>query len=349
MVFSECKFITEIPDISRISNLEKLYVFHCESLVTVHDSVGFLDKLIALSFVRCYNLTSFPTSLRLRSLEYLDLQHCLRLQNFPEIQCEMKYLHLLYLDNIAIKELPSSIMYFTGLYQLSLKSCENLVHLPSSILQLQHLKFLTLNECSKLVKLPTKEKEIPSSTVLFSSPPPVNSDIFNDGCSSIGFPALGDLALENCTRLSKSDFIATLDCFSTLFRLNLSRSDVVSVPACIKRFVSLRTLQLEDCKQLQEILDLPPNLEEIFAKGCISLESFPQVSEEYQFNTSELPTLFTIDLSECYKMHVNIPNLLANSLLGKVCLSDLSLSLSLSCVFMGYTLKIHDIRLIGTF
>jgi hypothetical protein len=52
MVFSECKFITEIPDISRIPNLEKLYVFHCKSLVKVHDPVGFLDKLIALSFVR---------------------------------------------------------------------------------------------------------------------------------------------------------------------------------------------------------------------------------------------------------------------------------------------------------
>ena len=244
MVFSECKFITEIPDISRIPNLEKLYAFQCESLVKVHDSVGFLDKLIALSFARCYNLTSFPRSLKLRSLIFLDLRYCLKLQNFPEIQCEMKYLNLLYLDNIAIKELPSSIMYFTGLYELSLKRCKNLVHLPSSILQLQHLKFLTLDECSKLVRLPTKEYVIPSSTVLFSSPSPVNSDIFNDGCSSIGFQALGALALENCTRLSKSDFIATRDCLSTLYRLNLSRSDVVSVPACIKRFVSLRTLEL---------------------------------------------------------------------------------------------------------
>jgi hypothetical protein len=178
-----------------------------------------------------------------------------------------------------------------------------------------------------------------SITELFSSPPPASSDIFNDGCSSIGFSASGALALGNCTCLSKSDFVATHDCFSTLDRLNLSRSDVVSVPACIKRFVSLRKLELEDCKQLQEILDLPPNLKEIFAKGCISLESFPQVSEEYQFNTGELPALYWIDLSECYKMHVNIRNLVANSLLGEVCLSDLSLS----CVFMGYTLKIHDI------
>jgi hypothetical protein len=45
MEFSQCKFLTEIPDISRIPNLEVLKVDGCESLVKVHDSVGFLDKL----------------------------------------------------------------------------------------------------------------------------------------------------------------------------------------------------------------------------------------------------------------------------------------------------------------
>jgi hypothetical protein len=211
---------------------------------------------------------------------------------------------------------------------------------------LRHLKFLTLKECSKLVKLPTKEYEIPSSTELFTLPPPASLGIFYDGCSSIGFPALGSLVLENCTQLSKSDFIVTLNCFSTLFKLDLSRSDVVSVPACIKRFVSLCFLTLVDCKQLQEILDLPPNIEHISAKGCISLESFPEVSKEYQFHTSELRALYWLDLSECYKMHVDIRDVVANSLLGKV-----SLSLSLLYVpwFMGYSLNIHDICLIGTF
>jgi hypothetical protein len=139
-----------------------------------------------------------------------------------------------------------------------------------------------------------------------------------------------------------------LNCFSTLFELDLSRSDVVSVPACIKRFVSLCFLTLVDCKQLQ--VDLPPNIEHISAKGCISLESFPEVSKEYQFHTSELRALYWIDLSKCYKMHLNIRDMVANSLLGKVCLS-LSLSLSLLYVprFMCYSLKIHDICLIGTF
>jgi hypothetical protein len=88
---------------------------------------------------------------------------------------------------------------------------------------------------------------------------------------------------------------------------------------------------LVDCKQLQEILELPPNIEEIYASGCVSLESFPEVSKEYQFNTSELQRCIGLTCPECYKMLVNIRNQVANSLLDKVCLS---LSLSLSVLYV---------------
>jgi hypothetical protein len=89
--FSECKFITKIPDISRISNLEEL---------CVHDSVGFLDKLIVLSFYKCSNLINLPRSLKLRSLKNLDLEHCLRLENFPKIECKMECLRRLQLSTL---------------------------------------------------------------------------------------------------------------------------------------------------------------------------------------------------------------------------------------------------------
>jgi hypothetical protein len=95
--FSECKFITKIPDISRISNLEELCVSRCKSLVEVHDSVGFLDKLIVLS---CSNLINLPRSLKLRSLKNLDLEHCLRLENFPKIECKMECLRRLQLSTL---------------------------------------------------------------------------------------------------------------------------------------------------------------------------------------------------------------------------------------------------------
>ena len=350
--------LTEIPDISRIPNLQELHIFECRSLVKVNDSVGFLDKLTDLHFSGCSNLITLPRSLKLRSLETLRFHDCAKLQNFPEIECKMERLEQFVLRGIAIKELPSSIVCFTGLAFFEIDDCKNLTHLPSS-LQLQPLNILGHERCSKVVKLPTKvrderesmlsvvsteESEISSSTKLFASPPPANPCIFDDGCSSIGFPALQLLYLNKCTRLVKPEFFMTLNCFSGLDRLVLLKSDIVRLPACIKRFVRLRDLCVRDCKQLKEIPELPPSIEYIEADGCVSLESFPDLSKILQFNTSGLQAVKWIGLSECYKLAVNIEgNQVENTLLDKVSLS-LSLSLSLSFVpifyvpwFMGST------------
>jgi Leucine-rich repeat (LRR) protein len=273
MDFSDCQFLTKIPDLSRNPNLEDLNLDNCTSLVEVHDSVGFLDKLAYLNLVGCSNLKSFPRSLKLRSLEELNLQGCSSLQSFPEIECKMDCLTNIRLDYTAIKELPSSIGHLTGLHHLYLKGCKNLMHLPSSIFRLQHLETLLLKDCLEVVELPkmvrderqsmpstlsTREYEISSRVELLPLSPQMNSSISNHDCSSIAFPSLRDLNLENCPLL-KSDFLMMLNCLSALRQLDLSRTDIVSLPACINRFVRLRRLRLEDCKQLKEILELPPN------------------------------------------------------------------------------------------
>uniref|UniRef100_A0A2N9FIF8 Uncharacterized protein n=1 Tax=Fagus sylvatica TaxID=28930 RepID=A0A2N9FIF8_FAGSY len=206
MDFSNCEFLTEVPDLSKMPNLEELTLDNCTNLVEVHHSVGFLDKLKVLRFVECSNLRSFPRSLKLRSLVVLMLEDCSG--NFPEIECKMRTKKFLKLST----------------------SLQN-----GSIQQLQHLKRLHLNDCSKLVKfsknaeddiqsmpsiVSTKESEVSSSAEL---------SIINDGSSSM---------------------------------LDLSGSSFVSLPSCMGGFLGLRCLKLDDCKQLQEILVLPPKMEE---------------------------------------------------------------------------------------
>jgi len=44
-----CQFLTSIFEISGLPNLEKISFQNCEILVTVHSSVGFLDKLKILN------------------------------------------------------------------------------------------------------------------------------------------------------------------------------------------------------------------------------------------------------------------------------------------------------------
>ncbi|KAG7941827.1 hypothetical protein I3843_16G066400 [Carya illinoinensis] len=314
MSFSDCKFLTTIPDISRIPNLEELYLRNCESLIEVHDSVGSHDHLTSLSFFGCSSLKSFPRSLRMRSLESLVLEDCSSLQSFPDIECEMECLRFIKFDQAPIKELPSSIGYLTGLQDIYIKGCKNLMHLPTNILELQNLRNLCVENFSEIVKLPkekrcstpcvmsTEECEISSNEELLLPPP---------------LPALEYLNLCDCV-LSKSDIFTAFNFSSTLETLELSRSDIVILPTSIKRFVGLRCLMLLDCKQLEQILELPPNIEEVFASGCISLETFPEVAKKFEFNTSTLPALHWIDLSACNKMLVNIRNHVTNPLLGQL-------------------------------
>ncbi|XP_059455219.1 TMV resistance protein N-like [Corylus avellana] len=303
MDFSYCEFLKIFPDVSRISNLEDLRLDGCTNLVEIHHSVGFLDKLVSLSLGECYNLSSFPRSLKLRSLEFLCVTGCSMLNYFPEIECEMECLEEIIFANTGIKELPSSISYLIGLTKLRLQGNINLMHLPSSIYELQSIKRIFLDGCSKLVKFPKKmgdirqsmssnvfreESEISLGPNLLPLPPPTNSSVFNDDCSSIVFPALQQL---HCILL-ESSFFRIFNCSSTLVVLNLSGSAIVTIPACLERFVCLCYLNLNNCKQLRKILKLPPSIKDVCAEGCKSLETFFGDPRTCQlFNTWWLPDL----------------------------------------------------------
>ena len=288
MDFTDCKFLRKIPNVSRIPNLEKVTLDGCENLVEVHHSVGFLEKLVVLSLRKCSNLTSFPKSLKIRSLKFLFLSGCSRLKHFPEIECQMKCLDYVDFRDTGIEELPSSIGNLVRVSYLYLSGCTNLTNLSNSIYQLQDLKYLFLDGCSKVKflkkvednrqSMPSlvsmeEESAISSKVELLQLLPWTNASNSNDGFSSIAFPKLRQLYLGSCA-LSESIFFRTVDCGSALNVLDLSGSDIVSLPPCIRRFVGLKSLTLKNCKQLREILGLPPNVEHVNASGCVSLAIF---------------------------------------------------------------------------
>ncbi|XP_042960603.1 disease resistance protein Roq1-like isoform X2 [Carya illinoinensis] len=294
MNFRGCNFLTKFLDISRCPNLKKIDLNYCKNLVQVHDSVGFLDKLKILSLDGCNNLKSFPRALQLRNLETLVLNDCSSLQNFPEIECEMKHLRKVNLSGTAIEELPSSIGYLTGLISLSLNDCVNLKRLPSSIHQLRSLGFFTLNKCPNIISFGMEEEE-----VLNGQPTPyVVSTSWENNEASWGAPFELFLSVAHSGQ-SISNFFGTFHLFPYLAILDLSGSDIISIPTSIKTFVRLSLLYLHDCKQLQEIKEFPPNLRLVKADGCISLESLPEISKEFNF-----PLLQRIDLAKCYKVNM---------------------------------------------
>jgi hypothetical protein len=96
--------------------------------------------------------------------------------------------------------------------------------------------------------------------------------------------------------------------FNSLEDLDLSSSAIVSLPTWFNKFVGLKRLTLEDCKQLRKISELPPNIGVIYARGCTSLEWFQ----------SNLPTLGWIDLSNCHELRENMGNEMGIRLLNEV-------------------------------
>lgn len=107
MDFRNCKYLTEIPDVSTIPNLETLNFEGCTSLIEIHHSIGFLQKLVFLSFAFCSNLESLPSCFKLRSLQCLYLHGCTKLEELPKTMEHMACLEELHLSETAIKELPN--------------------------------------------------------------------------------------------------------------------------------------------------------------------------------------------------------------------------------------------------
>ncbi|KAG6627712.1 hypothetical protein CIPAW_15G148300 [Carya illinoinensis] len=336
MTFYDCKFLKKIPDLSSISNLKELTVQDCIKLVEVHDSVGSLENLSKLDFCGCSKLQILPRSLNLRSLRWLLLADCSSLRYLPEIECKMECLTRLTLDGTAIEELPLSIKNLVGLEELYLWDCKNLIRLPIACIQLQHLWRLDIGgNCPNIVE---KKRDDGLSLLAIESAkmeeeislreerlhelaPPTNS--------SNGSTALQLLNLQSCFQLETNFFpissLFTMFNYSTsLLCLNLSNTEIVSLPMSIKGFIKLIDLDLRFCRKLEEIPKLPPNIRQVDVTGCESLEIFPEVSKILEFNGSHIRSLGRIDLDNCYKMHENIWNdKVQNPLLWKVCMCDL--------------------------
>ncbi|KAM5551800.1 hypothetical protein ABKV19_026581 [Rosa sericea] len=329
--------IVETPDLGGVQNLETLDLEGCENLVRIHRSLGFHKKLIVLNLKDCKSLRSLPSQIKMESLETLILSNCSKVKKIPEFVGNMERLLVLCLDETAIEELPVSIERLSGLVSLNLSNCRNLVCLPSTINKLKSV--VNLSGCLKLCKHQVnvgemdcfEETDVNSGSAIEMSSTHdrikyVRGSIFH-GCKVVwrslnnflpsglvqkvntepmnfrlpisGLCNLTYLNLSNCN-LGEGAFACEFGYVPSLVTLNLSGNNFVRLPSGIGLLSKLENFNLENCKRLQELSDLPSNSRlDLRADGCTSLK--------YLFDASNLNRL-----NKSYFNFINCFNLNSN-------------------------------------
>ncbi|XP_019190264.1 PREDICTED: TMV resistance protein N-like [Ipomoea nil] len=214
------------------------------------DGVGFFPPSVA-------NLCSLEVIENLTSLEALDLsgRFCY-LQNLPFRLCHLSNLKFLYLEDLqnlrALVELPPSLV------ELSAENCVSLEKI-AVVSNLRRLRVLHLENCKSLVELPNLEN----------------------------LSSLVELNISNCNALTIPDnYLHEVDGLPIALRSlsSLKESDLMgsyylqSLTLCLFHHSNLRILCLNGLQNLTSLPQLPPNLEILCAKNCVSLEKIADLS-----------------------------------------------------------------------
>jgi hypothetical protein len=97
--------LRETPDVSKIPNLEQLILKGCKSLVEIHESTTFLERLMVLNLEDCTSLRNLPEEIGcVESLEELTLSGCSNLEGVAD-KLENMELKELYIDRTVLHKL----------------------------------------------------------------------------------------------------------------------------------------------------------------------------------------------------------------------------------------------------
>ena len=239
---SNSKSLTKSPNFSQVPHLEILILKGCSSLVEVHESIGYMERLVSLNLEACENLRNLPRSIsNLKSLETLNLSGCLKLDALPEEIGNMTALSELLADRTSIKHLPFSFGLLKNLKTVSLSGCKG----KSSKSWLSRFSsWISPKSSNAITLLPT---------------------------SFSGLCYLKSLNLSN-NNLCEGGICIDFGSLPSLQRLDLSGNNFHSLPHGIGCLPKLRILNLNLCTSLQSILELPTSLETLYADDCTSLE-----------------------------------------------------------------------------
>ncbi|PSS19009.1 Disease resistance protein like [Actinidia chinensis var. chinensis] len=167
-----------------------------------------------------------------------------------------------------------------------MKGCKNLKKLPSEIQCLTSLRILNMSGCSKLdlsadgitITRTGTTHGIESGSWLFKPfvwKPIKSSESIYFSLATLS-RSLVTLNLAQCN-VSSDGLSRSLGSLSLLQDLNLSMNPISSIPESIKYLTMLKSLELDSCKRLQSILELPRSLAWLNVRNCSSLQTLTSI------------------------------------------------------------------------
>ncbi|XP_059429152.1 disease resistance protein RPV1-like [Corylus avellana] len=259
-----CSRLTELPNFLQAPHLERLGLKGCMGLVEIHESIGYLRRLVSLSLNNCMNLKDLPRSIfNLESLESFDLSGCSALEKLPE--GNMMDLTKLIRDETPIYQQPSSFGVLKNLKYLSLDGCSRLIELPN-FLQAPHLEILGLQGCMGLVEI---HESIGYLRRLVSLNLNNCMNLKDLPRSIFNLESLESFDLSGCSALEKLPEGNMMD----LTKLIRDETPIYQLPSSFGVLKNLKYLSFDGCSSLTELPNFlqAPHLERLGLKGCMGL------------------------------------------------------------------------------
>ncbi|XP_062024435.1 TMV resistance protein N-like [Rosa rugosa] len=238
-------------------------ILHHSKIEQLWHGIKYLEKLTVMDLSYSENLTMTPDFTGMPNLERLVLEGCTNLV-----------------------DIHPSIISLRRLKVLNFKNCQSIQRIPGG-LEMDSLELIDLSGCSKVDILPQFVRRIQKLSELFLRG--IGMLKFELSFHSVSphrlslvlasfkhFCSLKELHLNDC-KLGEGDIPDDIGCLSSLENLDLSVNNFVSLPASLSRLSKLKYLNLDDCKRLQQLPDLPlfSGTCHVTADNCISLKKFP--------------------------------------------------------------------------
>ncbi|TXG56401.1 hypothetical protein EZV62_017714 [Acer yangbiense] len=324
MNLCNCFHLTEIPDLSDHSFLEKLILENCRELVKIHKSIGDSKTLRYLNLKNCSNLVEFPSDVSgLKHLENLILSGCSKLKGLPEDMSSMISLKELLIDETVIVKLPDSIFRLRKLEKFSLKNCQSLKRLPDCIGKLSSLKELSLDS-SALEELPysigslaeLEKLNLMRCKSLTAIPDSIGNlksleELLFDSSSIKELPAsvgslfrLKYLSLGYCQSLSKLP--DSIEGLASLVKLRLEGMLITEVPVQIGTLNLVKKLEMGNCQLLKY---LPQSIGKMLSITTLVLDD-ARITELPE-SIGMLERLIVLKLNKCKQLQ-RLPSSIGN-------------------------------------